>query len=231
LNTTLKLPYIKKYSLKNGIQIWLVDGEYVRKSIDEEFTNFGQHYRFPYIPIDEFWIDKEAQDTEYPFFVDHLFVEFDLMKGGMSYDDAIAKADEAELVHRRMSKDDKKVLKNSNGLPDLAAVHLNLWKKLENGISVWIVDGRLVRSLFDRDFTEGGHYHVYEFVPKDEVWIDDAIQENERRFVLLHELHEYNQMAKGVPYSKAHAESSKLELKYRMHQDELHDALAAEGWS
>ena len=142
MKTTLKLPYIKKYGLKNGIRIWLVDGEYVRKSIDEEFTNFGQHYRFPYIPVDEFWIDKEAQDTEYPFFVDHLFIEFNLMKGGMSYDDAIGKADDAELRNRRKSKDDKTILKNSNGLPDLAAVHLNLWKKLENGISVWIVDDR-----------------------------------------------------------------------------------------
>jgi hypothetical protein len=61
----LKPPYVRKYSSRDNIQIWLVDGEYVRKNIDEEFTNFGQHYRFSYIPMDEFWIDQEAHDQEY----------------------------------------------------------------------------------------------------------------------------------------------------------------------
>jgi hypothetical protein len=28
--------------------------------MDEEFTNFGQHYRYPYIPKNELWIDQEA---------------------------------------------------------------------------------------------------------------------------------------------------------------------------
>ena len=35
------------------------------------------------------------------------------------------------------------------------------------GTAVWIVNGRLVRSIFDIDFTEGGHDHVYErFAPQ-----------------------------------------------------------------
>jgi hypothetical protein len=29
--------------------------------MDEEFTNFGQHYRYPYIPKNELWIDQEAR--------------------------------------------------------------------------------------------------------------------------------------------------------------------------
>ncbi len=149
-----KPPYIRKYTSREGIEIWLVDGEYIRKNIDEEFTNFGQHYRFAYIPEDEFWIDQEAQDPEYPFFIDHLFTEYNLMKQGKTYAAAITAADEIELQHRRKAKDDRKVLLASKGLPDLSVVHLFLWKKLENGVSVWVVDGRLVRSLFDRDFTE-----------------------------------------------------------------------------
>jgi hypothetical protein len=93
------------------------------------------------------------------------------------------------------------------------------------------VNGRLVRSVFDIDFTAGGHDYVYEFVPENEVWIDDDIIETERGFVLLHELHERNQMARGWAYSKAHADSSRLEFRCRHHPDELHDALAAEGWA
>jgi hypothetical protein len=53
----------------------------------------------------------------------------------------------------------------------------------------------------------------------------------ERGYVLVHELHERNRMSKGMPYSKAHAESSKIEYHCRHHPDELHDALAAEGWA
>jgi hypothetical protein len=37
-------------------------------------------------------------------------------------------------------------------------------------------------------------------------------------------------MAGGWPYNKAHAESSRLEYRYRHHPEELHEALAAEGW-
>ena len=115
-------------------------------------------------------------------------------------------------------------------LPDGKNVHERLWQKLRNGLSIWIVNGRLVRSTFDIDFTEGGHDYIYEFVPENEVWIDDAIVEPERGYVLLHELHERNRMAKGGPYGKAHAESSRLEYHCRRHPDELHEALTGEGW-
>ena len=102
---------------------------------------------------------------------------------------------------------------------------------MENGGEVWIVNGRLVRSVFDIDFTVMGHDHVYEFVPHGQVWIDDAIQEKERGYVLLHELHERNRIAEGALYSQAHSESSRLEFQCRHHPDELHDALASEGWA
>ena len=61
--------------------------------------------------------------------------------------------------------------------------------------------------------------------------MDDDIEESERGYVLLHELHERNRMATGWPYSKAHAESSRLEYRCRHHPDELHDALGKEGWT
>ena len=197
---SLQLPYLRKLDRRGDIAVWIVDGSHVRGHLDEEFTNFGQHYRYPYIPEKEFWIDEEAEHDEYLFFIDHLLLEHRLMAQGQQ-------------------------------LPDGRAAHDRLWKKLENGISVWIVNGRFVRSVFDIDFTAGGHDHVYEFVPTGEVWIDDAITEKERGFVLLHELHERNRMQTGIPYSPAHAESSKVEFHCRHHPDELHDALAIEGWA
>ena len=61
--------------------------------------------------------------------------------------------------------------------------------------------------------------------------IDNDIEESERGYVLLHELHERNRMAHALPYSKAHAESSRIEYRCRHHPDELHDRLTAEGWA
>lgn len=227
----LKPPYLKKYEKRGDYEVWIVDGAYIRGHIDEEFTNFGQHYRYHYIPKMELWIDNEAHPDERNFFIDHLLTEHNLMAKGASYGEALTEADLVERRERRRAGDVLKVTHNGKELPDAARVHEHLWKKLENGVTVWIVNGRLVRSMFDIDFTAGGHDHVYEFVPEGEVWIDNDIEEKERGFVLLHELHERNRMAKGWPYSKAHNESSRLEFRCRHHPDELHDALAAEGWA
>ena len=114
--------------------------------------------------------------------------------------------------------------------PDPARVHVRLWKHLTSGVSVWIVDGRLVRSVFDVDFTEGGHDHVYGFVPANEVWIDNDLAFAERPYVLLHELHERNLMAGGWDYGRAHEDSSRLEYRCRHNPGELRPALAKEGW-
>jgi len=231
MNDIPRLPYLEKVDQRGDFQVWIVDGPYVRGHIDEEFTNFGQHYRYPYIPDLEFWIDREAEHDERAFFIDHLLAEHELMAKGMDYDDALTEADRRERIERRRAGDVRVVTHDGQDLPDPAVVHERLWKGLENGVKVWVVNGRLVRSAFDIDFTAGGHDHVYEFVPENEVWIDDALEENERGFVLLHELHERNRMASGMPYSQAHAESSRLEFHCRHHPDELHDALAAEGWA
>jgi hypothetical protein len=226
---SLKLPYLQKDEKRGNLQVWIVDGSYVRGHIDEEFTNFGQHYRYPYIPLNELWIDQEAKHDERRFFIDHLLVEHRLMAKGMAYEKALLEADREERKERRRVGDVSRLTHYGQSLPDGREVHERLWKKLESGLSVWIVNGRLVRSVFDIDFTAGGHDYVYEFVPENEVWIDDAIEAHERGYVLLHELHERNRMAQGLPYSKAHAESSHLEYHCRHHPDELHDA--SEGWA
>ena len=230
MSAKLKLPYLRKGDERGNLQVWVVDGSHIRGHIDEEFTNFGQHYRFPFIPKNELWIDQEAKNDERRFFIDHLLVEHRLMAKGVPYDKALTDADKVERRERRRAGDVRRLTHHGQQLPDAREVHERLWKKLENGVSVWIVNGRLVRSAFDIDFTEGGHDYVYEFVPENEVWIDDDIEEKERGYVLLHELHERNRMASGWPYNKAHAESSRLEYRCRHHPEELHETLAAEGW-
>lgn len=222
-------PYLQKVGQRGNISIWVVDGTYVRAHLDEEFTNYGQHEVFDCIPENEFWLDKEAVEDEQKFFIDHLLLEHRLMRQGVPYDTALEFADKKEMAERKRAGDVHKLTKGKN-LPDPEKVHVRLWKKLETGISVWIVDGRLVRSVFDIDFTEGGHDYFYEFVPENEVWIDNDLEQEERPYVLLHEMHERNLMAQGWTYTKAHEDASKIEYHYRHHPNELHVALSKEGW-
>ncbi|HYM32535.1 MAG TPA: hypothetical protein VEU47_14615 [Candidatus Cybelea sp.] len=223
--------YVQKIETIAHMAVWIVDGAYIRGHIDEEFTNFGQHYRYPYIPLNELWLDKWTRPNEQRFFIDHLLVEHRLMAKGASYAEAIEAGDREERKERRRAGDVRRMTETGKRIPVGQDVHQRLWKHLENGVSVWIINGRLVRSVFDVDFTAGGHDYVYEFVPENEIWIDDQIVEQERGYVLLHELHERSLMAQGWPYSRAHADSSRLEYRCRHHPDELHDALAAEGWA
>ena len=94
-------PYIKYLGEYAGFNVYYVDGNYIRKNINEEFTNFGQHYSFACIPENELWIEKEARDDERPFFIDHLLVEYRLMAKGVPYDKALVEADKAEHRERR----------------------------------------------------------------------------------------------------------------------------------
>lgn len=235
-------PYLKKYCKISKFTVWIVNGKYIRNNLDEEFTNFGQHYRFSFIPINEFWIDKEYDGGgEEKFYIDHLLVEHRLMSKGISYIDALIIADKTELRERSKSSillnEMKKKFKNKE---IFKLIHKSLWKKYSiNGLRVWIIRGELVRDRLFIDFTEGGHDKVYPFIPDGEIWIEDDLNPNERKFVLLHELHERNLMMKmktGIDikngfsklnkkylhiYASAHNSASNLEYYCRHHLNYL----------
>src|SRR4030067_1862721 len=103
--TSLRPPYVKKVDERGKLTFWIVDASYIRGHIDEEFTNFGQHYRYKYIPVNELWIDQEAQHDEKRFFIDHLLVEHRLMAKGLPYNEALAEADRQERAERRRTCD------------------------------------------------------------------------------------------------------------------------------
>ena len=76
----IKPPYIKKNDEIDDLKVWVIDGALICQKTDEEFTNFGQHYRNTYIPKDELWLDREAGENERKHFIDHLLVEHRLME-------------------------------------------------------------------------------------------------------------------------------------------------------
>lgn len=215
----MKKPYISKIKFVEGFNVFYVDGNYIRKNMNEEFTNFGQYFRFKFIPKNEFWIDKEYSPNEINFYLNHLIIEYHLMEKGMSYSRAIEKADFYEQKERKKSKYFLKMKNKKGSFVD--RVHKKFLKKYSFGkLKIWVVDGELVRDKYFIDFTEGGHDKVYSFVPKGEIWIDDDLSFRERKFVLLHEIHERNLMAKGISYSSAHHSSSILEHFCRKHPNQ-----------
>ena len=225
----MKKPYLKKHSVVSKVTVWIVDGEYIRNYFNEEFTNFGQHYRFPFIPKYEFWIDREYSDDETRFYIDHLLAENRLMAEGKKFCRALDLADKIEKRERSKSRLILKKLKRKIHSPEIInRIHKRLLTQYSSNVKVWVVDGELVRDLFFIDFTEGGHYRVYHFIPSKEIWIDDDLSPKERKFVILHELHELNQMAKGGEYSSAHRSASEREYICRHHPAKINAMIKRE---
>ena len=101
---------------------------------------------------------------------------------------------------------------NKEGGVDLDKIHKEVIGHMGEA-RVWLVSGRLVRSVYFIDFVQGGHDKVYDFVPAGEVWIDDDLLKAEWPYVILHEINERRLMSKGMVYGRAHKRSSKKELK------------------
>jgi hypothetical protein len=224
-------PYLRYCGQAGGFAVWVVNGAYIRENLDEEFTNFGQPLNFRFIPAGEFWLDEENAPGEAWFFIDHLLVENKFMARGVAYDKALAEADAVEKSERDKSQRGREAGEVARaGRTDelLRKVHEDLWAEFSGTVKVWVVDGELVRDLYFIDFTEGGHDKVYKFVPAGEVWIDDDVNPAERRFILLHELHERALMARGWAYPRAHKDSSRIEYKCRRNPSLLDAALRAE---
>ena len=57
-------------------------------------------------------------------------------------------------------------------------------KKLKDTIKFFDVDGTEIRNHVDIDFTEGGHGYHYDYIPKDEIWVES---EKDRECTMVHE--------------------------------------------
>lgn len=219
----MKKPYIKKFGVVSNFIVWIVDGNYIRRYIDIEFTNFGQHHRFNFIPKNEFWIDKcYGTGAEEKYYVEHLLVEHRLMSNGEEYDSAW---DQAAIIEQREREKDEilelSYKRNHTKKQILRKLRMRMMKNYSNGMRVWIVDGEIVRDLLYVGFTEGGHDKVYRFIPKNEIWIDDEVSAKERKYILLHEAYERNLMCQKLTYDEAHKNANEVEYFYRNNPEGL----------
>jgi hypothetical protein len=220
-----KKPYLEYRGKISHFNIWRVDGEYIRKHISEDFVNVGQHYLFKFIPKKEFWISEGTSIQEEEFYLAYLIIENRLMAKGMSYIDASKIADKAEKKERNKDA----IIRNlkHKKLKLAKKVHEELIKECGR-IKIWLVNGEIVRDLACIDFAGGGHDKVYHFIPKEEIWIDDDIPEDERKFIILREMHERNLMAKKMNYRKAHRSATEIEDYCRRHPKKINEAIKQE---
>jgi HAD superfamily hydrolase (TIGR01662 family) len=86
---------------------------------------------------------------------------------------------------------------------------------LPSGMKVKLVDGVAVRNLLLAEFIGGGHSLVYDFIPSDEIWLDNEVAEEDRSFILAHEVYERELIRRGVEYSTAHDQANEIETKFR----------------
>ena len=86
-----------------------------------------------------------------------------------------------------------------------------------NGLTVYLVSGEQVRNKTDIDFTAGGSEAAYPgYIPRNEIWLDDALHVLDRIATIFHEIVERNLMLyRGVDYDKAHDIACKRELEFR----------------
>ena len=210
-------PYhIKNIERTNGISVWLVDGERIRKDLNENFVQSDHHGRFPFIPTDEFWIDADTDFREHRFFVDRFLAERALVENGTKPE----KAEKiGETIERREREDalPKKTLRLKETRETLIGRIQR--KRFEpyssDALAIWIVYGKLVRDLLFLNYDAGGHDRVYPWIPDREIWIEEALPEQERGFILLHELHERFLMGTGKKYPEAHHGATIVEDRFR----------------
>jgi len=222
--------YIKKIGDEDGLEVWLVDGDQVRRDLNENFTEYEHHARWNFIPANEIWIEKETNESEWGFFLENVRRERTYMKNGLSLEEAVEKANALEQIERFHTGRIQKILSASDAKKAaLTRIHkAKLSEYSTDKFTVWLIDGEVVRALYMVDYSDGGHDLVYDWVPKSEIWIEEVLSEEGRKFIILHELHERFLMYGGKDYRHAHEGATIIEARYRKNPEGLEERIKEE---
>ena len=211
---TLKKEFYKEI---NGYKIYKVDGKAVRDlGLEmEEFSNYGIHPKLKSIPKDEIWLDKKYSVKDLYTNAIEAVNWLKYINAGFSSDKAYEKAEKRTKAHIGKLSGDKKKIKSYNKDDDKRLKKKKI-KSLTDGIIVYRVSGDYVRERFKQDFVEGGNGYAYPWMPKDEIWIEDTIEESEVSFIIEHEWVEAKFMKEhGYDYQHAHKLASIAEFGMR----------------
>ncbi|MBI2120586.1 MAG: hypothetical protein HYT94_03110 [Parcubacteria group bacterium] len=222
--------YLQSIGEHEGLSVWLVDGEKIRKDIDENFVQYDHHARFRFIPADEIWIDQETNKDERKYFLENISWERKFMKEGMTLEEAVEKADKLEARERRESLRVKNIL-TAHHMRKKALEKIRKEKLCEyssDTVQVYLVYGEFVRDFYLVEYAEGGHDLVYSFIPRGEIWIEEVLHPSEQKFIILHELHERFLMSQGKDYPHAHKGATIIEDHFRENPEGLEERIREE---
>ncbi len=88
----------------HGLDIFLVNGTYVRNHYDSDFVQGGNGFRYRFCPKGELWIEMDMPSAEWAYVGYHECYETEKMREGWSYERAHDAAKRAENKMRRAHK-------------------------------------------------------------------------------------------------------------------------------
>jgi hypothetical protein len=227
---------------RHGQDIWIVDGAKVCREIYPPFIMGGNDQRYRFNPLNEVWIDNRMSIEELGYTLAHELIERKLMRergwtydrahqeGGLVTERELRAKEHARVMEKERNQPPMQMGSWSDPTPDqesikvfhpIRGVYRAFYGK-RNGVSIWIVDGPAVRSHYEPDFTYGAHGLEYRFIPRDEIWIDNAISVEEAIFTIKHELLLRKLMAGGMDYDEAY----ELALAKQYFERDRHTRLA-----
>ena len=243
-NRNEKVDGVYRYYMgkENNYNIWIVDGNQVRLKVFSSFLYGGNEQRYPFNPKGEIWIDNAISCEEYYLTLAHELNERHLMaKFGWQYITAHDSSLSLEQVIRHTNEDAcrgheaflKKVsatdysnIKEIKGMADSIQLE-NIYRipmGSREGISIWIVDGYMVRKNVYPDFGFSGNDLSYHFIPDKEIWIDGEVSCDETEYSIATELMERELMVKGKSYDDAYSDAIDLTQANRGKMKKLADS-------
>jgi hypothetical protein len=218
---------------KDNYSIWIIDGNKVRQVLYKEFLYGGNEQRYLFVPKGEIWIDNDISSEEFDLTVAHELNERHLMaKFGWTYQTAHDSSLSLELTIRHKNEEicrsheaalkevgvtDSYNIKEIRQIQDSIRLE-NIYRipmGTRNGISVWVVDGYLVRKNIYPDFGDSGNDLAYHFIPSKEIWIDGQVSCEETEYSVSLEMMERKLMEEGKSFSDAYEAAVKMVQEQR----------------
>jgi hypothetical protein len=224
---------------QDNFDIWIVDGNVVRLKIFSSFLYGGNEQRYPFNPKGEIWIDNAISCEEYYLTLAHELNERHLMaKFGWTYiaahdsslsleqtirksNEEICRAHEASL--KKVAPTDYDNIKEIKSLPDSIWIQ-NIYRVpmgAREGISIWIVDGYMIRKNIYPDFGFSGNDISCHFIPANEIWIDGQVSCDETEYSIANEMNERKFMAAGKSYDDAYSDAIDITQMNRLNMKKL----------
>jgi len=182
------------------MKIKFVDAAKIRNTIETDFSEWGTHEEYVFIPRGELWVDRFLKSES------DLFLALYKLEKKMKEAPYEAFRLEASKLFTKKMPDGPRTVKVCEC----------------DGLRIRYVDGRDVRRGLDPNFLLGGHGLVYSYIPKREIWVDAHSNPKEWQYTIAHEMTERGLMAQGRTYADAHDFAIAAERSLRRKNKDAH---------